>query len=272
MVKYVENKEYQKEQVKSLLAFKASGNGDGLGSWVDGTDPCSPAWAGLTCPAGGVVTVLDLSAPAASNWAHVSGVVDPTAEVCAALAKVAKDVKFDGKPICMLKACSAKGVTLACDNFAVLLLLPPHATMVTDTFSFDAVLDLCPGASKPMSIALDFKDTGMAASGVAKAPAVKWNKKFTSDEKVPVSIPIATVGIAEVDAKVIVGIAANPGHAIATISVDICATVHPLGSYCGAALLPGSLPGRLALHMPVGTLRRNHFKISRLAGEPAVSN
>ena len=270
MVKYVENKEYQKEQVKSLLAFKASGNGDGLESWVVGTDPCR-AWAGLTCPAWGVVTVLDLSAPAASNWAHVSGVVDPTAEVCAALAKVAKDVKFDGKPICMLKACSAKGVTLACDNFAVSIAIP-HATTVTDTFSFDAVLDLCPGASKPMSIALDFKDTGMAASGVAKAPAVKWNKKFSSDEKVPVSIPIATVGIAEVDAKVIVGIAANPGHAIATISVDICATVHPLGSYCGAALLPGSLPVRLALHMPVGTLRRNHFKISRLAGEPAVSN
>ena len=66
-------------------------------------------------------------------------------------------------------------MTLACDDFAVSIDVP-HATTITETFSFDAVLDqvLCPGASKPMSIALDFKDChGMAASGVAKAPAIK---------------------------------------------------------------------------------------------------
>ena len=40
----------------ALLAFKASGNGDGLGSWVNGSNPCV-AWAGVTC-GGGVVTQL----------------------------------------------------------------------------------------------------------------------------------------------------------------------------------------------------------------------
>ena len=41
----------------ALLAFKASGNGDGLGSWVNGSNPCVVAWAGVTC-GGGVVTQL----------------------------------------------------------------------------------------------------------------------------------------------------------------------------------------------------------------------
>ena len=55
----------------------------------------------------------------------------------------------------------------------------------------------------------------------------------------PVSIPIATVGVAEVDAKATVGISANPGNVHATISVDICASIAVVGGYCGKDLLPG---------------------------------
>eukprot|EP01051_Picozoa_sp_SAG22_P018986 SAG22_NODE_3364_length_1757_cov_2.051870_2_plen_171_part_01 len=48
-----------------LLAFKASGNGNGLGSWNPAAgDPCSGGWAGVTCDgdAGAVVTRLELPA------------------------------------------------------------------------------------------------------------------------------------------------------------------------------------------------------------------
>ena len=223
--------QYQKAQVQSLLAFKASGNGEGLGSWVDGTDPCA-GWAGVTCGVQGsggqacnVVITLDLSGTAVTGdvgslaaltqltflalySTAVSGDVGalaaltqlttlalpgtavtgcplrlanggscdcpgsvtcvqpdtplvrpvpvpvpvgpvvPPATVCAQLTADAANVMFDGKPICTLPECSKKGVTLACDKFPVSIEIP-HATKITDTFSFTAVLDLCPGAGKP---------------------------------------------------------------------------------------------------------------------------
>ena len=37
----------------SLLAFKASGNGNGLDGWVSGGDPCADSWAGVCCGDGG---------------------------------------------------------------------------------------------------------------------------------------------------------------------------------------------------------------------------
>jgi hypothetical protein len=49
------------------LAFKASGNGEGLGSWVEGGDPCVQ-WTGVTCGGGGTaVTALNLTHTAVSG-------------------------------------------------------------------------------------------------------------------------------------------------------------------------------------------------------------
>eukprot|EP01051_Picozoa_sp_SAG22_P015911 SAG22_NODE_2153_length_2923_cov_2.212819_1_plen_775_part_10 len=46
---------------RALLAFKASGNGEGLESWVEDGDPCGGSWVGVTCGGGGGgVTSLDL--------------------------------------------------------------------------------------------------------------------------------------------------------------------------------------------------------------------
>eukprot|EP01051_Picozoa_sp_SAG22_P017234 SAG22_NODE_2610_length_2383_cov_1.477671_3_plen_173_part_01 len=47
----------KEKQRQSLLAVKACGNGEGLGSWANGTDPCGGGWAGVTC-AGGALTGL----------------------------------------------------------------------------------------------------------------------------------------------------------------------------------------------------------------------
>ena len=45
-----------------LLGFKASGNGAGLESWTEKSDPCADAWAGVTCADDGhTVTELALS-------------------------------------------------------------------------------------------------------------------------------------------------------------------------------------------------------------------
>ena len=38
----------------ALLAFMASGNGEGLtATWLPGTDPCADGWAGVCCGPGG---------------------------------------------------------------------------------------------------------------------------------------------------------------------------------------------------------------------------
>ena len=39
--------------IHALLAFKASGNGVGLESWVEGSDPCAAGWAWVCCSEGG---------------------------------------------------------------------------------------------------------------------------------------------------------------------------------------------------------------------------
>ena len=36
-----------------------------------------------------------------------------------------------------------------------------------------------------MSITLEFHDAGLAATGVAAAPAIKWSQAFTSDQEIP---------------------------------------------------------------------------------------
>ena len=56
---------------QSFLAFKASGNGQGLESWINGTDPCgnssgAQTWAGVTC-IDGVETRLNL------QFTHITG-------------------------------------------------------------------------------------------------------------------------------------------------------------------------------------------------------
>ena len=172
--------------------------------------------------------------------------VDPTAELCAIFSEAAKAVVFDGKPICKLKECSAKGVNLACDDFPVSIPVP-HWTNITDTLNFDAVLDLCPGGVKPMSLTLSFHDTGLTASGT-KEPSIKWYQQYTSGEQIPVSIPVASVAVAEIDAKVTVEFQVDSGLSSVhtAISLDICASVQPVfGPYCGASLLPHDLPVRL---------------------------
>ena len=46
----------------ALLGFKDSGNGAGLESWTEKSDPCADAWAGVICDAVGAVVIgLDLS-------------------------------------------------------------------------------------------------------------------------------------------------------------------------------------------------------------------
>ena len=196
---------------------------------------------------------------------------DPTAEVCATLTADAAQVMFNDKSICQLKECSKKGVTLACDEFPISIKIPA-VTTITDTLSFNAVLNLCPGAGKPVSIVLDFKDAGLAATGVTKADATKWNQKFTSDQQIPVSIPIAVVPPVTVTAVATVIITPNPANLRATIDLDICASVSTGGllpdvKYCGVDLLPASLPVRLGCNVLAAAMktaaracRFSHFK------------
>ena len=195
---------------------------------------------------------------------------DPTAEVCATLTADAAQVMFNDKSICQLKECSKKGVTLACDEFPISIEIPA-VTTITDTLSFNAVLNLCPGAGKPVSIVLDFKDAGLAATGVTKADATKWNQKFTSDQQIPVSIPIAVVPPVTVTAVATVIITPNPANLRATIDLDICASVSTGGllpdvKYCGVDLLPASLPVRLGCNVLAAAMktaracRFSHFK------------
>jgi hypothetical protein len=44
----------------ALLAFKASGNGEGLDTWIEGSDPCG-GWEGVTCGGSGAVTQLSIN-------------------------------------------------------------------------------------------------------------------------------------------------------------------------------------------------------------------
>ena len=178
-------------------------------------------------------------------WAQAAEPLDPDIDLCAALKSAIAAVKYDGKEICVLKSCDVTGTRIACDNIAVSLVIP-LVTTVTDTFSFNAVLDLCPAAGKDLSIALSFSDTGMSYAGGTPAAPISYEETFSSASKFPVKIPIASILVASIDAEITVGIAKVGDNINAQIGADVCASVPLAGSYCGKTLLPGSLPVRCA--------------------------
>ena len=187
-------------------------------------------------------------------WAQAAEPLDPDIDLCAALKSAIAAVKYDGKEICVLKSCDVTGTRIACDNIAVSLVIPLAKTTVTDTFSFNAVLDLCPTAGKDLSIALSFSDTGMSYTGGTRPAApISYESTFSSASKRrPVNIPIVNFyvasirSVASIDAEITVGIAKVGDNINAQIGADVCAAVPFAGSYCGKSLLPGSLPVRCA--------------------------
>ena len=162
----------------------------------------------------------------------------------------------------MLKSCDVTGTRIACDNIAVSLVIPLAKTTVTDTFSFNAVLDLCPTAGKDLSIALSFSDTGMSYTGGTRPAApISYESTFSSASKRrPVNIPIVNFyvasirSVASIDAEITVGIAKVGDNINAQIGADVCASVSsssgPVSTSCGKTLLPGSLPVRACAARP----------------------